>query len=281
MINDSQLKALEALKTFRYLTVKQFVKLGIYKSEKGLRDKVLARLRLEPYPLISSTDFGFVAGKGRLESVHCLTKRGALVLADLDRVGLEAIPYPTGAIQFSRDYEHRLEFISLHIALRQYAERTGQTVDFFHSYFDSVGNQRQKNSQLIRSTQVFLGSKAIIPDGNFRLAMLDGQTRLFSLELHKGNNTAKILEQLENHAVLIEKELLPKKYNHPFDNYVLSVYDHQGTLEAVKKRFQDSARFKQYQAHYAFNLWEVAQTDFAQGWHYCDGQAFNVFSEKM
>lgn len=281
MINESQSKVLEALKTFRYLTVKQFVKLGIYKSEKGLRDKVLARLRLEPYPLISSTDFGFVAGKGRLESVHCLTKRGALALADLDGVGLETIPYPTGAIQFSRDYEHRLEFISLHIALRQYAERTGQTVDFFHSYFDSVGNQRQKNSQLIRSTQVFLGSKAIIPDGNFRLAMLDRQTRLFSLELHKGNNTAKILEQLENHAFLIEKELLPNKYNHPFDNYVLSVYDHQGTLEAVKKRFQDSPRLKQYQTHYAFNLWEVAQADFSQGWHYCDGQAFNVFSEKM
>lgn len=277
ILNDSQIKVLEALKVYRYLTVKQLVRLKVYGSEKGLRDKVLSRLRLEPYPLIASADFGFVAGKGRLESVHCLTRRGALALADLDGVGIETIPYPTGAIQFSRDYEHRLDFISLHIALRQYAERTGQSVEFFHSYFDSVGNQRQKNSQLIRATQVFLRNKAIIPDGNFRLAMLDGQTRLLSLELHKGNNTAKILEQLENHAVLIEKELLPNKYNHPFDNYVLSVYDHHGTLEAVKKRFQDSPRLSDYKAHYAFNVWEVAQADFAQGWHYCDGQRFPIF----
>lgn len=262
------------------MTVKQLVRLGVYGSEKGLRDKILSRMKAEAFPLIASVDFGFVAGKGRLESVHCLTKRGALALADLHGVGLESIPYPTGAIQFSRDYFHRLEFISLHIALRQWANASRQEVEFFHCYFDSTGSQRRANSQLVRDTQVSLNGQAVIPDGNFRLAMTDGQKRLFTLELHKGNNTGRILEQLETHAHLIERELLPKKYQHPHDNYILSVYDNAGTLEAVKRRFHTSPLLVEYRNYYAFNLADTLQADFANGWHYADGEAFTVFSGK-
>lgn len=280
-MNESQIKTLEALQTYRYLTARQLVHLGAYRTEKGLRDRVLYPLKAQTNPLITSVDFGFVAGKGRLESVHCLAKRGALTLADLHGVGLESIHYPIGAVQFTRDYFHRLEFISLHIALRQWASTNGQEVEFFHSYFDSTGNQRRQNSQLIRDTQVSLHGKAIIPDGNFRLAMTDGQKRLFTLELHKGNNTGRILEQLENHAHLIGLELLPKKYQHPHDNYILSVYDHAGTLEAVKRRLQDSDLLREYLNYYAFALVDDLKADFSSGWHYATGEAFTVFSGKV
>ena len=75
--------------------------------------------------MIKSADFGFLAGKGRLAQIHYLTKRGALALADYHGVGIESIPYPAGQVQFSRDYFHRVEFINIHIALRQWAETTG------------------------------------------------------------------------------------------------------------------------------------------------------------
>lgn len=276
--SEKQLRVLEQLGVYRYLTVRQMLQLGIGKTEKEIRDKVLSLLKAKPHALIQSVDFGFIAGVGRLPQIHHLTKRGALALADLHSIGLDSIQYPIGAVQFSRDYFHRLEFISLHIALRNYAETTGQTLEFFHSYFDSTGNQRQANSQLIRDTQVQLKETVIIPDGNFRLAMLDGQTRLFTLELHKGNNTKKILAQLENHAFIIENELLADKYQHPFDNYVLSVYDHQGTLEAVKRRFYESQTLKAYTAHFAFSLWDTVQVRFADGWHKADGQPLRLFS---
>lgn len=278
ILNESHKKTLEALKTYRYLTSRQLVRLGVYGSEKGLRDKILSRLREQPYPLIDSVDFGFVAGKGRLASVHCLTRRGALALANLHEVKLETISYPTGAIQFSRDYFHRLEFINLHISLRQWASTNGQEVEFFHCYFDSTGNQRRENSQLVRDTQVFLHGKPVIPDGNFRIAMNDGQRRLFTLELHKGNNTGRILEQLETHAHLIEQELLPKKYQHPHDNYILSVHENAGTLEAVKRRFYDSPLLAEHYNYYAFNLADTLKEDFANGWHYANGECFIVFS---
>lgn len=279
--SEKQLRTLEQLGVYRYLTVRQMLQLGIGKTEKEIRDKILPKLKTTSYPLIKSVDFGFVAGIGRLPQIHHLTKRGALALADLHGIGLDTIQYPVGSVQFSRDYFHRLEFISLHIALRNYAETTGQTLEFFHSYFDSTGNQRRQNSQLIRDTQVSLHGKAIIPDGNFKLAMTDGQKRLFTLELHKGNNTGRILEQLETHAHLIERELLPKKYQHPHDNYILSVYDHAGTLEAVKRRFQDSDLLREYLNYYAFALVDDLKADFSSGWHYATGQAFTVFSGKV
>lgn len=192
-------------------------------------------------------------------------------------VELNEIRYPVGKVQFSRDYFHRVEFISLHIALRKYAKRTGQGVDFWHSYFDSKGNQRQSNKQLIRDTQVTLYHQNIVPDGNFRLDMLDGESRLFTLELHKGTNTKRIIKQLENHVRLVELELLPDKYDHPHDNYILSAYDHKGTLEAVKKRFLDNKRLAEYSEYYIFNSVEQVKAGFSEGWHYFNNEPFLIF----
>ncbi len=276
ILNNNKIKTLESFRTYRYLTARQMVKLGIYKTEKGLRDKILSKLKAKPYPLIKSVDFGFVAGKGRLPQLHYLTKRGALTLADLHGVGLDEVPYPIGAVQFSRDYFHRTEFISLHIALRQYAEATGQEVEFFHSYFDSTGNQRQKNSQLVRDTQVQLNGETIIPDGNFRLAMSDGQKRLFTLELHKGTNTKKIIAQLENHARIIEEGLLADKYQHPYDNYVLSVYDHEGTMKAVQRRFDESPLLSHNAEHFGFNTSQQVQKSFPRGWQYNTATPYRI-----
>lgn len=277
IINDTQVRILEALARYRFLTNRQLVTLGLYKTEKSLREKVLPRLKGTSQPLMKSMDFGFVAGKGRLPQVHYLTKRGALVLAELHQVSLDVIPFFVGAIQFSRDYFHRIEFISLHIAVRQYAQQTGQTVEFFHNYFDSSGNQRQANSQLIRDTQVTLHGKTIIPDGNFRLAMNDGQRRLFSLELHKGNHTKRILAQLTHHAQIVEQGLLADKYQHPFDHYVLSVYDHAGTMQAVKQRFLTTPAFYEHQPGFLFATVEAVETDFAQAWTLANNEPCRFF----
>lgn len=277
ILNDKQINILEALEKYRYLTALQFVEMGLFKSQKQARDKYLYRMKKERYATIKAVDFGFVAGKGKLPQIHHLTKHGAEILANLQGVDIGKIRYPVGAVQFSRDYFHRVEFISLHISLRRYAERTEQVVAFFHSYFDSTGNQRQKNSQLVRDTQVKLFNRNIVPDGNFRLDMKDGEKRLFTLELHKGRHTKTIIKQLETHAQLIERELLPEKYNHPHDNYVLSVYDTAGTMEAVKRRFLESKLLTEHQDYYIFNTVEQVKESFSNGWHYFNGKPFLIF----
>lgn len=267
---------LKALQIYRYLTARQFAEIGIFKSDKHARDSYLSRTKRKRNAPIKAVDFGFVAGKGKLAQIHYLTKYGAEILAEEQDIEIGKIRYPIGIIQFSRDYFHRVEFISLHISLRKYAKEKGHTVDFWHSYFDSKGNQRQRNKQLIRDTQVKLYNKTIIPDGNFRLEMSDGQSRLFTLELHKGTNTKRIIAQLENHARLIEQELLPEKYNHPYDNYILSVYDHKGTMEAVKRRFLESRLLSEYQEYYSFNTVENIMGNFSIGWHYFNNKAFLI-----
>lgn len=274
MISESQLNTLEALKVYRYLTTRQIVNMGIYGSEKKLRDRVIARLK--QLQLIKSADFGSIAGKGRLPHIHYLTQKGALLLADLHRVSIDDIPYPV-KIQFSRDYFHRVKFVDLHIALRRYAQDTGQDLLFFDAYFDTQGNQRQRNSQLIRATQVQLEGKFIVPDGNFSLLMKDGQTRLFSLELHRGNDTKRIIEQLKNHARLIEQDLLPTKYAHPFSNYVLSVYENPQIMRAVQSRVPETPLLSEYSEHFLFNAAETLEGDFSEGWHYFDESEYAHF----
>lgn len=278
ILSETQHKILDSLLRYRYLSVRQMVHLGIYSSEKKLRERVLSKMKAPPNPIIKAADFGFIAGKGRLPHLYYLTKKGALLLADYHRTGIDSISYPIGSVQFSRDYFHRVEFISLHIALRQYAEAKGLNIEFFDAYFDTQGNQRQRNSQLVRATQVQLNNKTIVPDGNFRLAMQDGKKRLFTLELHKGSDTQKIIQQLENHALIINKDLLREKYHHPFSHYVLSVYDNVDTLKAVQNRFSTSPLLSRRKKHFAFNTSEAVEGDFSQGWQYASGQAFSVFS---
>ena len=274
-----EIATLETLEQYRYLTASQFVEIGIFSNVKQARDIYLSRMKRKRHALINAVDFGFIAGKGKLPQIHHLTKYGAEALAEYRGVELNKIRYPVGKVQFSRDYFHRVEFISLHIAFRKYAERTSQGVDFWHSYFDSKGNQRQKNKQLIRDTQVKLYNQTIVPDGNFRLDMKDGESRLFTLELHKGTNTKRIIKQLENHARLVELELLPDKYDHPHDNYILSVYDHAGTLEAVKRRFLDNKKLAEYKDYYIFNTVENLMNDFSSGWVYFNSEKFEVFKK--
>ena len=51
LLNESQRITLKSFKLYRYLTARQLVQLGVYKTEKGLRDKILSKLKAQPHPL--------------------------------------------------------------------------------------------------------------------------------------------------------------------------------------------------------------------------------------
>ena len=278
ILNERQALILESLNIYGYLTVKQLVKIGVYHTEQGIRDKIIYKLKSKPHPLVKVAEFGFMPKKGRLAGVHFLTPKGAKVLAEYLDIDPEKIHYPKGQVQFTRDYFHRIEFIDLHIVIRQWVKVKGYDLDFFHSYYKSQGNQRQKNSQLVRDTQVRLEGNTIIPDGNFRLKMENGTSRLFTLELHRGTHTQRIFEQLEAHANIIEQDLLAQKYDHPNANYVLSVYENSGIMESAKKKLMSSPEFADnFKDHYAFNTVENLKKDFSKSWKYADNQDFTLF----
>lgn len=187
-----------------------------------------------------------MAGVGRLHSVSTLTKAGANVLAEVDRVEPEAIYFPAVGVQYSRDYAYRRAFVDCHIALNEWARDNGAEVEFFDRYFLAEGGNHSDGADaLVRreyQTRIVLSGAIIIPNGVF--SFTQGETeRLCVLEIHQGRETKKIFEQLSNHIRAIECAAVRTKYEKREPNFVLSVYEHRETMEAVKRRFRAMGRF--------------------------------------
>ena len=211
ILNDRKAQVLEHLGRFTYLTVNQLVDLGIAPQARNVRDRYLRPLTEGRYPLVG---FGsFYVSNRPLPRIYYLTKRGVRALAEYWDVVPETIYFPTGKIQFTRDYDHRVATVDCLISLYQWTKKQGHEIDFCDTYFQVDGSQRKQGQQLTRRPQVSLEGTTVIPDANFRLNMSDGQQRLFTLELHRQPKTQRIVEQLEVHADIIRHELLAKKYD--------------------------------------------------------------------
>ena len=117
-------KALEALGAYHYLSASQLHKAGVGASVRSAREKALQPLVKRPRPLVHCQPFGWVAGRGRLESIYQLTPLGARTLAEIWRCHESEIRYPKTKLKFQRDYEHRKGVIDIHIAFRNWAGRS-------------------------------------------------------------------------------------------------------------------------------------------------------------
>lgn len=81
-ITPKQERILHQLAHYKYLTVSQMLALGI-SNDRSFVNKQLKRLREDFFkPLIYSQHFGVDPKRGKLESVHALTKQGAKILAE-------------------------------------------------------------------------------------------------------------------------------------------------------------------------------------------------------
>lgn len=277
IITHQQQRVLEALACFQYLTVKHMLRLGLSKSANSLRQHTLKRMTESQ--LIKGHDFNFIPKEGKPFRVHYLTPKGVEVLAESLRLDINDIEYPKGGVQFSIDYQHRMNFIDFHIAFRHWAEITTRDIEFVDSYFDKIGSQRGGNVHSTAKTRVQLNGKAFIPDGITRYQ--DGKkSRLVVIEIHNGTNTKRIRDQLLDHLTTITKGLISDKYGHEFANFVWSVHERESTLKSVKKQmnelFEDE-RFSYFKPLFLFNSQAQVQDNFAQGWTLADGRKTALF----
>lgn len=286
-LSEKQVLILEALAYFRYMTPQQMIDWGVSPSLPYIRDNVLKCLGKKARPLIKYKDFGFITTKGkkRVSRFHYLTKQGAETVAEHWGVSPEDIIYPIGGIQFSNDYFHRVDFIDVHIAFRKFIKKIGCQVLFFDGYFDTYGsNRRNKDAPLTKKNKVLLNHKIFIPDGVCKIR--SNRNRLFLIEIHKGNNTKRILEQINKHIDCISRSIFSQKYNHlnaesrPLPNFVLSVYEKQSIMEQVKARALKLRDFSPFLPLVLFSTVEEIKRDFLGAWTTADNQHSGIF-EKM
>ena len=283
-ITQQQQSVLEALAEFRYLTIPQMVTMGIAKHSDSLR-KNMNRLIHTHRKTVKFHDFGWIPQQGKLPYVYYLTGYGADVLAEQLKIDPDSIEYPKGGIQFSRDYQHRLNFIDFHIAFKRWAQQHHKETEFFYSYFDKIGSQRKGNVRSTAKTQVHLErtvytnleSKPFIPDGLTRYQ--DGEkSRLVAIEIHNGVHSQRITQQLLEHLEAIEQSLFTGKFNHTGGaSFVLSVHENQSTLDSVKQRLLERSEFEAFLPLFLFNRQDQAKADFAKGWTLADGSKTALF----
>ena len=266
---DSNLRVLEHLSVYRFLTVPQMIRLGVAKH-KPTAYNILKRFNTLPRKLVEKKDFGFIAGVGNLHSVYYLTRQGAAFLADVIRLDPEEIKYPKGVHVFARDYFHRIATVDIHIAFRTWAAGAGAEVDFFDTYFDKTGSNRKKRSgaKLRAKTRVDLREGYFIPDGIFMYTEPDEAQRLTVLEVHNGMDTGRFMKQVETHIVALEEGAVSEKYGLALPFRMMWVFELEAGLQAAIRRMRKRPDLEGFREYVYFNTIQNVRVDFTAGWRH-------------
>lgn len=234
-------RALEALGTYHYLSASQLHRAGVGASARTAREKALAPLVNTARPLVSAQDFGFVAGRGRLESLYQLTPHGARTLAELWRCNERDIVYPRNGLKFQRDYEHRKGLVDLHIALRTWAtQKEDREVLRFDPYYFRPG-KRPLTQLRFKPDAALPKDYATVIEPDAIVEYEDGGTNTLAvIELHWATDTRRIAKQLDRHITALSQNLIAERYSRSEPHIVFSVHKNPATRRSVQEWFRKS-----------------------------------------
>lgn len=275
-MSESELKILESLAKYKYLTTSQMHYLKILKNKEGLYQR-LRKLRAGKKPLIKNNIFGVVAGKGRLEDFYFLTKYGVNFLIDNLIMEPNEIKAPKGtSTLFARDYFHRLETINFNIYFNEWVNKYETlNIIFLDYYFDKVGNNRsQKNLRAKNKIDIEQTGGYIIPDIVLKFTHKK-EPYLFFIEQHNGKDTKKLLKQLYYHLLALEEGTGAEKYKMNKNHRVAILFEHQGILKATIERLQQIEDFREFEKFFIFKTNKDLALNFYENWLTFTGKKVN------
>jgi len=279
-INEAQLQILEALNTYRFLSVGQMISLGISKTKYSI-SKNTSVLLAGKKPLLAFADFGTFPSIGRLPRLYYLTKHGAEWLAEAFGVDAEDINHPKGVKIFTREYFHRVATINLHISARKFTDSIkGMEFDFYHTYFEHTGANHTRNPNTPKRqalTRITLQDRTFIPDVIFSLHAPDGVQWMFTAEIYRNHTTKRTYQQLEHHIQSLAESGISKAYQYPRAVRVLMVCEELGAMKALQKRIAEDPKFKPFEAFILFKTTDDISRNFPAGWQSFTGQIMNAF----
>lgn len=251
---EKNIRAMEFLNIYKFLTISQFMKLELSKDRSN-SSKILRKFNDRKKPFVKKISFGVHPKIGRLEDFYYLTKEGALFLAELNNLEIEELNYVKGSSTlFFRDYYHRKATIDYHIYLREWVKENNQSLDFFYTYFDKVGSNKESKSskssgRLEAKTKIKFEDKSFfIPDGIYQLTDLEtNKSYLYALEIYTDDTRGvkRILTQLEKHIQALEEGVISIKFNYSFANRVKLVFKDERVKEIVEGKFKGINEFEE------------------------------------
>lgn len=251
LINTIQADILEHLGRFGFLAVSQFH--ALTGKSVGYIREMLGSLKRRGYIASYRIEISY---KIRAENIYFLTPLGKEFLLSHKQVFADDIKLPIAKNPVvTKDYWHRLSFITLHIHLYKCCLAHGIELKTFYSYFDKVGSV--KAGTLTAKTKIPLQKgSSYIPDG----VMIAGE-RLYLLEMYCDKDTKRIINQLAQHAQAITLATPAKTFGIQDDPLVLSVFAHASIKQAVIKRLAANDGFTPVSHLYFFATLKDVQTD--------------------
>ncbi len=275
-LTENQLKAIELLANYKYLTSSHFVKMEVFKKRSYLTNS-LKILIDSKNPLILKHDFNPINGK--LESFYYLTKYGKRLLVNEFSHDETKIKMPLGlANVYLHDYFHRKYTIDFHIAFRLWLESKNGQVNFLNYYFDKSGNNRIKDkcSHVVSSNKIQLNERtSFIPDINAKFT-IDDKEHLFLFEQHNGKDAKRLFEQLFIHIHAISAKAISSKYNYQKPYKVVVVCEEESVKTSVIKRLQKENGIENYDSFFLFKTNDELE-NFYNNWTLISEKKVNFF----
>jgi hypothetical protein len=272
-MSESELKIIEALARYKFLTTSQLDYLNILKNKVGLYAR-LRGLRVGKKPYIRNNIFGIMPGKGRLEDFYFLDKKGKDFLIEHLDYSEDKIKIPKGrSTLFQRDYFHRKRTIDFFLYFDRFLlQNENSHIIFLDYYFDKIGDNRKgKNLQAKNKIEIEETGGGFIPDiiTKFRYK---NEPYLFFIEQHNGKDTKKLMKQLYYHLLAIEQGAGAEKYQINKSHRVVVVFEFESILKATIERLGKIEDFKGFEKFFIFKTSQSLKSNFFDEWIDIDNQ---------
>lgn len=264
---------LEALSRCKFLSTGQLMDLAIMPGQRANLNREIKKLRDRENAPLETLTFASNPSRGKLESVHYLTKDGEKLLVDYFGYAPEQINRPIGnATFFYKDYNHRKNTIDLHVALLKEEKGGKGKLEFFDSYFDKTGNNRVGKNLQSKTKIQFSDEEHLIADG---IALWNdplGNQSLLALEMYNGKDTLRVINSLTQHLKALNAGTLAHKVQEQYPDFnkgyrVYSVFEHPSNLKAVWDRIQGLDYFTEASHFFLFkSLQDIHERGFWNGW---------------
>jgi hypothetical protein len=277
-LTENQLKAIELLATYKYLTSSQFVKMGVFKKRSYLTNS-LKILIDSKNSFILKHDFNPVNGK--VESLYFLTRNGKKLLVNQFSYDETKIKMPSGmATVYLHDYYHRKYTIDFHIAFRLWLESRNGVIEFLNYYFDKAGNNRCGNDHVTPLNRIQLDERtSIIPDINAKF-IIEDKVHLFLFEQHNGNDTKRLFEQLYMHILAISTKAVSSKYNYKKPYKIVVVCEKSSVKDSVIQRLKKESGIEYYDSFFLFKTNDELEENFYRNWTLISGEKVDFLNEQ-
>lgn len=232
-MNAKYLSILKALAQYKFLTRKQFFRLGIEKFQSALSKHLNPLIEADWIGLMDATTYG-------IGHVYYLKSKGAIWLAKETGIDPKEIQFCLSKPKLtSQTLYHRTGAIDCQIELFQTSLANQVEVIFYDRDIEVVGKPKGKGG-LLRKTRIPLpGAGSIEPDSIFMLDTPKGK-KLFCLEFENEDYTKKSYQKVENHVRALNIKSPSAKYKHSKAHKTLFIYKNPATMKSIMEKVSEN-----------------------------------------